>query len=231
MTVRRAPQSRRPQSGTDMSAQVTELAAEAERQFRDGLLEFAAQDAVLARTTAEGLAQAVGTAAEQERLAVIDRLEHLREALAVLAIGIARTHGQLAWFLARASTVLTPVLRWRSLPADRRQSFGTVVPDADELGDAEGAVRRLCSALTRIGTAGVGPQPGPETSPDSRAAGGPAPDGPARTAWPRTPSPDPVRGRRALGASGPADSEPGWRAPAEPSDHRRLGREAHHDHA
>ncbi|MFH9349533.1 hypothetical protein [Kitasatospora sp. NPDC017646] len=164
MTPRSTPPTR-PRPGTGMCAQVAEVAAEAERQVREGLWDLAAQDAALARKTAEGLAQALGPDAGQEPLPVIDRLEHLREALAVLALGIARTHGQLAWFLARASTVLAPVLSWRSLPADRRQSFGTVVPGPEALADAEDAVRRLHSALISTGTA-PSLRPRPESAVD-----------------------------------------------------------------
>ncbi|MFE3499507.1 hypothetical protein [Kitasatospora sp. NPDC059160] len=177
MTVRRAQQARPPSSGADLSGQLAELVAEAERQFQEGLLAFTAQDAALARRIADDLVRAVGTAAGQERLPVIDRLEAVREALAVIAVGIARTHGQLAWFLARASTVLTPVLAWRSLPADRQRSFGTVVPGIGELADAETAVRRLAAGLTRVGTAGVAPQPGPKVGPDGVGPDGVGPDG------------------------------------------------------
>ncbi|MFD9690810.1 hypothetical protein ACFWXO_34195 [Kitasatospora sp. NPDC059088] len=176
MTVRRAQQARPPSSGADLSGQLAELVAEAERQFQEGLLAFTAQDAALARRIADDLVRAVGTAAGQERLPVIDRLEDVREALAVIAVGIARTHGQLAWFLARASTVLTPVLAWRSLPADRQRSFGTVVPGIGELADAETAVRRLAAGLTRVGTAGVAPQPGPKVGPDGVGPDGVVPD-------------------------------------------------------
>ncbi|MFD8708676.1 hypothetical protein ACFV1W_39880 [Kitasatospora sp. NPDC059648] len=149
-----------------MAAQVAALAAEAERQFRDGLWDLAAQDAALARKTAEALAEALGAEAAPEPPPVIERLEHLREALAVLALGIARTHGQLAWFLARASTILSPVLSWRSLPADRRQSFGTVVPGPEALADAEGAVRRLQAALLRTAGDAPGLLPRPGTAAD-----------------------------------------------------------------
>ncbi|WP_234322929.1 hypothetical protein [Streptomyces sp. NRRL S-350] len=143
-----------PPPRLSLCSQVAVLAAEAEQQVRGGLWELAPPETTLARKTAEGLAEQVGPAAEQERLAVIDRLERLREVLAVLAIGTARTHGQLAWFLSRASTVFTPVLHWRALPADPPRSFGTVVPTPEELADAERAVRRLHTTLNRTATAG-----------------------------------------------------------------------------
>ncbi len=132
-----------------MSAQIADLSAEAERQLSQHLWDPTEEDAALARKTASGLAEAVGEAAAQERLPAIDRLEHLREALAVLAIALARIHGPLAWYLAQACTALSPVLRWRALPADRQSSFGTVVPSSSDLADAERAVRRLHTALTR----------------------------------------------------------------------------------
>ncbi|MCU7826925.1 hypothetical protein KSNIM_35825 [Kitasatospora sp. DSM 101779] len=135
-----------------MSAQVEALVAEAERQLRDGLWELAPGDTALALKTASGLADAVGTGCDGPSPG-IERLERLREALAVLAIGIARTHGRLAWFLARASTALAPVLHWRILPAAQGQSFGTVVPTPEELADAENATRRLHTVLAGISAA------------------------------------------------------------------------------
>ncbi len=47
------------------------------------------------------------------------------------------------------------MLRWRALPADRQSSFGTVVPSPSDLADAERAVRRLHTALSRA-AAGTG---------------------------------------------------------------------------
>ncbi|WBP91905.1 hypothetical protein [Kitasatospora cathayae] len=82
-----------------------------------------------------------------------DRLEHLREVVAVLAIALARTHGHLAWFLSGAVTVLEPVLRWRALLAEDDHAFGTVPPALEQYTEAENAVRRLQATLARI-TAG-----------------------------------------------------------------------------
>ncbi|MFD0275594.1 hypothetical protein ACFVHB_17055 [Kitasatospora sp. NPDC127111] len=153
-------------AGAGMCEQIEHLTAEAERQVSHGLWVLTDDEAALARKTACGLADAVRDASEHEDLPVIDRLERLREALAVLAISIARTHGQLAWFLAQASTALVPVLHWRALRADERSSFGTVAPAPGDLTDAERAVRRLRDALARAitGTAtaraeGRGPRP------------------------------------------------------------------------
>ena len=133
-----------------MSARIETLAEEAEEQLLGGLWRPTPGEVALARKSAVGLLEVIAPAAAQEGLALIDRLEHLREALAVLAMGTARTHGQLAWFLAQASTALVPVLHWRSLPADKPQSFGTVVPTAGELADAEHAVRRLAEVLSGL---------------------------------------------------------------------------------
>ncbi|MFB9370762.1 hypothetical protein [Kitasatospora albolonga] len=137
--------------GAGLTAQLTHLLAEAGRQLDRSLWVPVPDDAALARKTAAGLAESVLDGPRQEQLPVIDRLERLREALAVTALGIARTHGQLAWFLSRAGTVLTPVLTWRVLPADELRSFGLTVPAPDELADTERAVRLLTAALDRIG--------------------------------------------------------------------------------
>ncbi|WP_201261198.1 hypothetical protein [Embleya scabrispora] len=96
------------------------------------------------------LREAIGPPETQEALAPIDRLERLRETLAVLAVSLARTHGHLAWFLSGALTVLEPVLRWRALPAENRHSFGTTIPSPKQYTEAEDAVRRLQDAVTGI---------------------------------------------------------------------------------
>ncbi|WP_345695169.1 hypothetical protein [Kitasatospora terrestris] len=142
-----------------MCAQVEALAHEMARQVGQGLWELPAHDADLARATAARLADAVGPAPAQEALAGIERLEHLREAVAAIAIAVARTHGRLAWFLARAADALTPVLRWRALTAEDALTFGTRVPGADELTDAENAVRRLHAALAEDLDAEPAPAP------------------------------------------------------------------------
>ncbi|MFD7629523.1 hypothetical protein ACFV7Q_26435 [Streptomyces sp. NPDC059851] len=155
-----------------MRAQISDLVTEAESQLRNGLWVLTPEDAALARKAAAGLAEAVRPAAEQETLPVIKRLEHLREALAVLAVTLARTHGPLAWFLARASTTLSPVLTWRALPASgQRQSFGATLPTPAELHDAEESVRHLHATLTRTGDRTTGHPP-----PHGRAPSPPLPE-------------------------------------------------------
>ncbi|MFG2841067.1 STAS domain-containing protein [Streptomyces zaomyceticus] len=141
-------------TATGMAVQMAELAAEAERQTGTGRWDLSAASTALARATATQLADSVGPLDIQEALPGIERLERLREALAVVAIGTAHTHGQLAWFLARANIALTPVLRWRALTADREHAFGTVVPTPEEFTDAENAVRHLQSVLARTTTHG-----------------------------------------------------------------------------
>nr|WP_246042559.1 hypothetical protein [Streptomyces globosus] len=126
------------------------LAVEAEQLVQDGAWEVAPEDAELACRAAENLAAVIGPPAGQDDLSGLERLEHLREALAVFALTTARTHGYLAWFLAGTSTALAPVLRWRAVTADPRRSFGTVVPSAAELADAEEAVRHVCAALAAV---------------------------------------------------------------------------------
>ncbi|WP_329493596.1 hypothetical protein [Kitasatospora herbaricolor] len=134
----------------DIHAAVAALTEEAERQLRDGAWEVGPGDRALARKAAAGLAEAVGEQGERQGLPEGERLEDLREALAVLAITLARTHGRLAWFLAGASTALSPVLHWRSLPAERGSAFGTVVATPEQYADGETAVRCLRNTLTRI---------------------------------------------------------------------------------
>ncbi|MER7764932.1 hypothetical protein [Streptomyces sp. NPDC097619] len=135
-----------------MHDRIVALTEEADGQARTGSWALGPEDRALAARAAAGLADAVGPAARQERLPVIERLEHLREALAVLAGATARTHGHLAWFLARAGTALTPVLYWRALAAEPGRSFGTVLPRPEEIADAENALRLLVGFLTATGT-------------------------------------------------------------------------------
>ncbi|MCG6494384.1 hypothetical protein [Kitasatospora sp. A2-31] len=130
---------------------VDQVVHEAQLQLADGTWDLSASDSALARQTAAALAGAVGPADVHEALPRIERLAALREALAALAMTVARTHGHLAWFLADASSHLAPVLHWRALDAPGGRAFGAVLPTDDELADAEAAVRLLTDALTRTG--------------------------------------------------------------------------------
>lgn len=136
----------------DMRAAVEDVAKEAEEQIRDLVWEPIAEERELARQAAEQLSAALGPPEIQQELAAIERLEHLREALAVLALTLARVHGRLAWFLAAASTALTPVLHWRALPTTDWRTFGAIEPTTRQYAEAEDAVRRIRDALTRIAT-------------------------------------------------------------------------------
>ncbi|MER7764023.1 hypothetical protein [Streptomyces sp. NPDC097619] len=179
-----------------MHEQVLALAREAESQNDGTTWVLGAEDEVLAAEVAAGLVEAVGPAARQEALPVIERLGHLREVLAVLALATARTHGHLAWFLARASTALAPVLHWRALTATPGHSFGAVLPEPDELHDAEHAVRFLAGFLTRTGATDA-PDGRRTDSPSSSSPSGndSSPEGLSRpTALPPDPSPKPVLG-------------------------------------
>ncbi|MFI6585675.1 hypothetical protein [Embleya sp. NPDC050493] len=134
----------------DMRRIVAVLAEEAEQQIRDRTWELTSSDRVLALKAESDLREVVGPPDVQEALPRIDRLEHLRETLAVLAICLARTHGRMAWFLSGAINALEPVLRWRALSADGGGSFGTVLASAEEYAEAEDAVRRLQDVLAWI---------------------------------------------------------------------------------
>ncbi|MGW2376330.1 MULTISPECIES: hypothetical protein [Kitasatospora] len=135
-----------------MQTTVASLAEEAERQIRDGVWELTPSDRSLALQAEAGLREAVGSPDTQELRSEKDRLERLREVLAVLAIALARTHGRLAWFLSGAITALEPVLHWRALDADHGSTFGTVPASPEQYTDAETAVRHLQDTLTRITT-------------------------------------------------------------------------------
>ncbi|MFE5401831.1 hypothetical protein ACFQ9Z_10550 [Streptomyces sp. NPDC056580] len=134
----------------DMRRIVAMLVEEAEQQIHDQVWELVPSDRALALETEPGLRKVVGPPDAQEALPQIDRLEHLREALAVLAISLARTHGRMAWFLSGALNALEPVLRWRALTAESGGTFGTVLASPEEYTEAEEAVRLLQDGLERI---------------------------------------------------------------------------------
>ncbi|MFC7933823.1 hypothetical protein [Streptomyces cinereoruber] len=129
---------------------IENLVEEAERQIRDGSWIPDHADRATATKAAADLRAAVGTPQEQEALPLVDRLARLREALADVAIALAQVHGHLAWFLGAAATALTPILHWRALSADDKDTFGAVLPTLQQYTEAEEAVRRLQDALARI---------------------------------------------------------------------------------
>ncbi|MER7519092.1 hypothetical protein [Streptomyces sp. NPDC126499] len=129
---------------------IAKLVEEAEQQVLERMWEPSSGDRALAFETVTGLSEAVGAVRDGEDLADIQRLAHLREALAALAITLARTHGRLAWFLAACIEALSPILHWRALPAGEAPAFGTTHPTPEQLADAEDALRDLAAALNRI---------------------------------------------------------------------------------
>ncbi|MHC6624593.1 hypothetical protein ACYTFC_00540 [Streptomyces globosus] len=135
----------------DVQSAVAGLVSEAEQQVEDAVWDLTPADRALARGAAAGLEEAVGVPPAADPPPDIERLAHLREALAALAIALARTHGRLAWFLAACIEALTPVLHWRTLPPGDGPDFDTVQPAREQLADAEDAVRRLAAVLARIG--------------------------------------------------------------------------------
>ncbi|MFC7979063.1 hypothetical protein ACFUT3_27970 [Streptomyces cinereoruber] len=136
----------------DIRAVVEDLVGEAERLIRDRVWVLTPADRVVAAKAAADLDAAVLTPQAQQALPEVDRLAHLREALAAVAIALAHVHGRLAWFLGAAATALTPVLHWRALPDEDGPTFGAVAPTPAQYTEAEDAVRRLQEALAGIST-------------------------------------------------------------------------------
>ncbi|MFI1809197.1 hypothetical protein ACH414_02510 [Streptomyces sp. NPDC020422] len=136
----------------DMRAVIEDLVEEAERQIREQTWAPEPADRIVAAKAAADLGAAVGPPEAQQALSAVDRLAHLREALADLAIALAQIHGRLAWFIGAATTALTPILHWRALPTEDGPTFGTVRPTRDQYAEAEDAIRRLQSTLADIST-------------------------------------------------------------------------------
>ncbi|MFI8085395.1 hypothetical protein ACIF6L_31975 [Kitasatospora sp. NPDC086009] len=75
---------------------VAALTEDAEREIHDGAWVIKAGDRLLARKAADALTVAVDIPADRHSLPETMRLEGLREAIAALAITLARTHGHFA---------------------------------------------------------------------------------------------------------------------------------------
>ncbi|MGI5356516.1 hypothetical protein ACLQ2E_17625 [Streptomyces lavendulocolor] len=139
----------------EIGTEIAELVEEAARLIRDQVWALTTADRTVAAKAAADLLAAVGPPQSQETLPEVERLEHLREALAAVAIALAHVHGRLAWFLGAAATALTPVLHWRAMPAEEGTAFGAVPPVLQQYSDAEDGVRRLQSTLASIASANV----------------------------------------------------------------------------
>lgn len=134
----------------DMHSSIAALAGEAQQQLHEQLWELAPNQRALALEAEDGLRKAIGPPEVQEALPLKDRLEHLREALAVLALCLARTHGPLAWFFSGAITALESVLHWRAVSPGSGPTFGTVQASPEEYAEAEDSVRLLQKVLAQI---------------------------------------------------------------------------------
>ena len=80
----------------DMRRIVAVLTEDAEQQIYGRMWQLTPHDDALALEAEAGIRKSVGPPDLQERMPQIDRLEHLRETLAILALCLARTHGRLA---------------------------------------------------------------------------------------------------------------------------------------
>lgn len=69
-----------------------------------------------------------------------DRLDHLRETLAALAVATATSRTPMGWFLGRCATALAPVLRWQP---DGTAAHATITPAPDEITEAESSFARI----------------------------------------------------------------------------------------
>ncbi|MFE9459640.1 hypothetical protein [Streptomyces californicus] len=136
-----------------MRQDIEELAEEAEWQIREHKWVPSANDHTVAASVAADLGAVVSAPQSQREPPVVTRLGHLREALAAVAIALARVHGPMAWFLGAAATALAPVLRWRAVPAPHGHTFGAVSPALQQYAEAEEAIHRLQDTLTRLATA------------------------------------------------------------------------------
>ncbi|MFI6150850.1 hypothetical protein [Streptomyces sp. NPDC051109] len=134
----------------DMRTTIETLTAEADQQIRDQAWIPTPIDQAIAAKAAADLDAAIGSRDAQAALPAIERLEHLRAALAALAISLAHVHGRLAWFLGATATALTPVLQWRALNPDGGPAFGTIQPTPQQYTDAEESIRRIQAALTHV---------------------------------------------------------------------------------
>ncbi|MCB5167368.1 STAS domain-containing protein [Streptomyces bambusae] len=141
-----------PGPAARMRTLVDDLAAEAEQQLREHTWHPTAAERAVAAAAATELRTAIGPLHIQRSLPAIERLAHLREALAVLAVFLSRVHGRLAWFLGSAGTTLTPVLHWRALPDHNGPTFGAVQPTPRQYDEAEHVIRQLAATLDRIST-------------------------------------------------------------------------------
>ncbi|MFH9355606.1 hypothetical protein [Kitasatospora sp. NPDC017646] len=132
-----------------MITSTAQVVHDAEHQLTDGTWNLTAHDSALARETTTTPGNAIGPAGTHQPLPTTERLAALRQAIAALAITIARTHGHLAWFLAQCTSHLDPVLHRRALDAPGGHTFGATIPTNDHLTDAETAVRLLAAMLHR----------------------------------------------------------------------------------
>ncbi|QEV21983.1 hypothetical protein CP975_34780 [Streptomyces alboniger] len=134
----------------DMRALAENLVREAEGLIREHVWILTPDHRLVVAKAAADLHAAVGAPQTQEALPAVERLEHLREALAAVAIALAHVHGHTAWFLGAAANVLTPILHWRALPAGDSQTFGAVPSPPERYAEAEGAVRILQRAFASV---------------------------------------------------------------------------------
>ncbi|MFF3488699.1 hypothetical protein ACFYXC_36325 [Streptomyces sp. NPDC002701] len=76
-----------------------------------------------------------------------DRLDHLREVLAALAVATATSRTPMGWFLGQCAAALAPVLQWQP---DGTADHATITPTPGEITDAETAFAHIHDFLAAL---------------------------------------------------------------------------------
>ncbi|MFK8905571.1 hypothetical protein [Streptomyces sp. YS-3] len=93
-------------------------------------------DTTLAAELLLSLPWPAGPAAQAAAAPLGDRLDHLREALAALALATATSRTPMGWFLGHCAVVLAPVLQWWP---EGSPEHATITPTASQITEAETA--------------------------------------------------------------------------------------------
>ncbi len=97
-------------------------------------------DSAMAAELLTSLPWPAGPTAEAADAPLGERLDHLRESLAALAVATATSRTPMGWFLGQCAAALAPVLQWQP---DGTAEHATITPAPGEITDAETAFAHI----------------------------------------------------------------------------------------
>ncbi|MFV0126139.1 hypothetical protein ACLGI4_00100 [Streptomyces sp. HMX112] len=130
-----------------MQAATDAAIAQARTWWQTGVWNVTDTDRATAAELLTSLPWPTGPTAQAADAPPGDRLDHLREALAALAVATATSRTPMGWFMGQCAAAPAPVLRWHP---DGTADHATITPTPGEITEAETAFAHIHDFLAAL---------------------------------------------------------------------------------